>query len=560
MGKRDRLSTEKAERQRKHEAEERLREEQKAASIRRRRRRLAGTAVLLLAMVALATASVFLLTHSWRERERLSGRLAGVREMSFTPAVQENGGVTPVCGCFKPHFNAWRGITFAAREAVISRHGNSPLTEWTISGAEAKEGIEPAPAAQRMAVEVIQMKPAGRFNPGWMVHGDLGQHGKVFARTVFNAFMLSLTTDGDLHVSLLGDVPVGAWIPLPRSEVALTADPSPFPGTNPVPRMTEKHPPDRNMDEVRYEDHKIRGQGYPLGDFLGPNVVLWSTAPLAEASGWPVEKWQGGRGLVTAVRLKGSTFSTRVAAVPVTRREFFEHVPYMLKAPHGGREYLYSGRPDDTEVVVRVTKPLGRQTYARLRHKVLAHPVVHMRPLNRIGLLFPKENAQPGARLLHPVHLGPQLLHWARKHKEARRNIVHEVVPIPERDRYPPLPSESGFNVFGPLHEILFRGVHGHLLLADQPKNLSGSADLRLDDVSGLRNQAGEEFVPAPLSTSGESAAMQFRTVGEASINGVPQTVTNFMEEHHLLLAAVGFVLTALSALLGIYAFTRERS
>jgi hypothetical protein len=559
MSKAERVSAEKAERARKREAEQRAREKEEAAAARRRRKRIAGRAGSLLAMLGLSALTVFILTHSWHERVRLTGRLAGVREMSFTPAVQENGGVTPVCGCFKPHFNAWRGITFAAREAVISRHGRSPLTEWTISGAEAKEGIEPAPAAQRMAVEVIQMDPDGHFDPAWMAHGDLGRHGRVLSRSTFNAFMISLTTDGDLHVGLLGDVPVGAWIPLPRSEVSLTADPSPFPGTPPVPRMTETHPASRHMDEVRYEHNGVRGQGYPLGDFVGPNVVLWSSAPLAQASGRPVEKWQRGRGLVTAIRLKGSTFSTRVAAVPVTRKELVEHVPYMDAAPHGGREYLFSGRPDGTEMVVKVTKPLGREAYDRLRRKVLAHPVIHMRTFNRIGILFPKEEAQPGARLLHPTDLRSRLLNWARRQTEARRNTVHEVVPIRERDRYPPLPSEAGFNVFGPLHEILFRGVHGHLLLADKAKNLGGSADLKLDEVSGLRNQAGEEFVPAPLTTSGESASLQFSTVGEESINGVPQTVTSYMEQNQLLFAAISFVLTAVSAAIAIYAFTRGR-
>jgi hypothetical protein len=560
MGKRERVSAEKAEKKREREAKQQARKEQEAALTRKRRRHLAGTVVWLAVIATFFVGAIFVLTHSWHKRERVTGRLAGVRELSYTPAAQDDGGISPVCGCLKPPFNAWRGITFAGREAIVSRRGRSPLTEWTISGAEAKEGIEPAPAEQRLAVEVVQMDPIGHFDPSWMVDGKLNEHGKVLTRSVFNVFMLSITTNGDLHVGLLGDVPIGAWIPLPRSEVELTADPSPFPGTPSVPRMTERHPPHRAMDEVRFEHGRIRGQGYPLGDFLGPNLVLWSTAPFTEASGWPVEKGQRRRGLVTAIRLKGSTFSTRIAAVPLTWKEFSEHLPYMLTAPNQGRDYVYSGEPDGSEVVVRVTKPLGQRAYAQLRRKVLSEPVIHMRPFNRVGLLLPSDEAQPGAKLLTPIDLKSRLLNSARRRLVARRKILHKVVRIPERDRYPPLPLEAGFNVFGPLRSILFRGVRGHLLLADQAKNLSGSADLRLTDVSALQNEVGEEFVPAPLSTSRKSATLQFRAVGAASINGIPQTVTNFMDEHQKVIATISFILAVLSAFLGIYAFTHQRA
>jgi hypothetical protein len=559
MGKHERLSAEKAEREWEREARKRARENEEAAAARKRWRRWAWTAAWLLAIVVFVVAAVFALAHSWGKRERVTGRLVGVRDLSFTPSTQASGGISPVCGCLKPPFNAWRGVTFAGREAILTRRGRSPLTEWTISGAEAKEGIEPVPASQRVAVEVVQMNPAGRFDPSWMIDGELAEHGKILSRRVFNAFLLSIITNGDLHVGMLGDVPVGAWIPLPRSEVELTAEPSPFPGTRAVPRLTERHPPGRSMDRVREAHGRIRGQGYPIGDFLGPNLVLWSGAPFTEVSGWPIERGQRGAGLVTAVRLKGATFSTRVGAVPLTRREFGEHLPFMLAAPHGGREYVYSGRPDGSEIVVRVTKPLGERSYARLRQRVLAHPVIHMRPFNRIGLVLPANRTEPWHGLLAPPVLNVHSLQAGRARQRSHRNIVHEVIPIPERDRYPPLPREAGFNVFGPLHSILFRGVRGHLLLADQEKNLSGSADLRLTDVSGLRNEAGEELVPAPLSTSGDSATLQLRAVGEASINGVPQTVTSFMEEHGNVLAALSFALALLSAALGVYAFARAR-
>ncbi|HEU5105950.1 MAG TPA: hypothetical protein VFU11_08915 [Solirubrobacterales bacterium] len=532
MGKKERRRAEEAKRQREREARARQREEEAAALVRSRRRRRRRTLTWLACIGILLVIGVIALTHTWTTRERVTGRLAGIHEVAFRPTVQSNGGVSPVCGCLKPHFNAWRGITFAGREVVLTRDGDSPLTEWTISGAEAKEGIEAVPAVQRTAVEVVQMRPEGSFDPAWMVRGELDEHGRVLSRSEFNAFMLSITTNGNLHVGMLGDVPVGAWIPLPGSNVELTADPSPFPGTMAVPRIVEKQPPGIAGTKVHFEHGRLRKQGFPIGDFLGPDVVLWSAAPFVEVSGSPVERDQKGTRLITAVRLKGSTFSNRISAVPLTWKEFFENLPYALADPHGGRESLYPGRFDGGRISVEVTKPLGARSYAQLRSRVLAHPVVKMRPFNRIGITYGEDTP--------------------------RAEIVHQVVPIPEEDRYPPLPREAGFNVFGPLQSILFRGVRGQLLIADREKSLSGSADLRLTDVSGFRNEAGEEVVPAPLSTNADSASLQFRAVGEVRINGVSQTVTTFMEKWHSPIAALSFVFALLGTFFGGRAFLRE--
>ena len=236
-------------RKREREAKKKAREDLEAKERRRKRSRLLRVSSGAACLVGLVTLGVFVLTHSWRNRERVTGELTGSHELYFVPGAPEHGGVSPVCGCFKPHPNAWRGVTFAAREAILSRRGSSSMTEWTISGAEARERMKPVPAVQSVAAEVVQINPNGHFDPSWMAKGELAQHGHVLYRHSFNAFMFSIINNGRLHVSLLGNVPIGSWIPLPGSRVHVVANQSPFPGSPPRPQIAEHSLfPRRNCD------------------------------------------------------------------------------------------------------------------------------------------------------------------------------------------------------------------------------------------------------------------------------------------------------------------------
>jgi len=129
-------------------------------------------------------------------------------------------------------------------------------------------------------------------------------------------------------------------------------------------------------------------------------------------------------------------------------------------------------------------------------------------------------------------------------------------VPVTEAQRYPPLPRYAGFNLFGPLDDVFFRGVHGHVSVADRPLDLSGSADLELGDVRGLRNVNRQQLLAAPLATSRESANLQFRAVGSVAVNGVLQTTV--WRRHATELAVISAVVTLLSGLLAIAVSVRR--
>jgi hypothetical protein len=125
-----------------------------------------------------------------------------------------------------------------------------------------------------------------------------------------------------------------------------------------------------------------------------------------------------------------------------------------------------------------------------------------------------------------------------------------------QEERFPPLPHYSGLNIFGPLHEVGFNGVHGHLMIADKDINLSGSASVVLGDVHGLHDEGGHQLISAPLATTRQSAELQFEAAGTARVNGVLETT----ERSHLepKLAGFGAVLAIVAPLAGLFAALRR--
>lgn len=186
--------------------------------------------------------------------------------------------------------------------------------------------------------------------------------------------------------------------------------------------------------------------------------------------------------------------------------------------PHRAKENFFFGRYDGGQVTVALNRPLQAESYAVMRRRVNRNPFTSIKTVQPLGTT---RNGQPKAE------------------------------PTTESERYPPLPRQSGFNVFGPLRRLFLRGVRGKVLVADRSLDLTGSADLELNDVKGLLNANDQELLAAPLATSGEATTLQFRAVSEAKVNGVSETTGWQMHrEEILLVAAVAGILGSLIAIL----------
>jgi hypothetical protein len=334
-----------------------------------------------------------------------------------------------------------------------------------------------------------------------------------------------------MRLAMLGQVPVGAWVPFPGSTVDLASERSEFFADNLNSRIVEHYP--QTVGVHARPDRKglwiSEPQLYPLGDFLGPNLVIWSEEPGARIIGTPFSLGTK-PGVVTAVLIGDTNFSTRVAVAPVEFIDIMETLSSSIHDPRGAREDLYSQDVSGGTISVTVEKALNEAQYQGLKDRVMADPVTW------VPIKFPPEerDMKPGK-----FGLPPAVQATARVQRTGF-----------QQERYPPLPRYSGLNVFGPLTQVAFRGVRGNLMIADETRPLSGSADIVLGDVTGMRDESGHQLISAPLATSGKSADLQFRAVGTASVNGVSQTTMSSHLEPRL--AVLGTVLTLLGAILGI--------
>lgn len=443
-----------------------------------------------------------------------------VRKLSFTAAAQPDGGISPVCGCMFPPVSEWRGVTFAGRAMTIERSGRSPWTEWFVSGAE-PDVIRFAMPLRRLSIHVVRLRTDESFSGRWLVDGSLSRHGTVLDSRVMRTYGAGMVDEGTLHAELLGSVPVAAWIPFPGSHVMLGHTESAFPTDPMLPQLTEQYP--RTIGPAARTE-VAQQQGYPVGDVLGPDVVLWTDDPGARLFG-TADAQPAGDGVVTALWVHGGTFSTHVGVAPISEREYRMTVGYYRRHPHAPNSMTFLGRYDAGHVTITVDRPLDQPAFDRVRQ-----------------------------RLRHD-DLTAVTSYMSIDEFDGRRR-TRDAGPVVETERYPPLPANDGFNVFGPLAQATFHDARGSLLVGDRNIDLSAPSDVQLDAVENLKDIDDQQLVTVPLTTARHSADLQFRAVGKVHVNGT--TETSFFVRHRDLFTSLLAVATFAGTLLALLSFLRD--
>jgi len=449
----------------------------------------------------------------------VNGHLTNMREMSFVEGTQEFGGISPVCGCKHPSLDSWRGVEFAGRQASLNLRGGY-WSQWLISAAEPRSisltGEETVVRATAYRL------PAGGFDPLSFASAHTRSGGHLTSVDV-RAPKFSIITQGELKVALTGPIPIGAWIPFPESSVRLTTARSAFPEDPGRPRLIEHYPPQVGYWPGRDDEpHPKRPQIYPLGDFLGPNLVLWTDDPEARVVGTSFGK-AAGPGSITALVISPAIFSTRVAVTPIAGDAIAGFEQASLGEPDGLAEFGFDSSGLSGTVALTVDQPLAPKDYRRVQRLVTEDPKKWV-----------------------PADINPEF--------GGRPNVEFDVL---QEQRYPPLPDHAGFNVFGPLQKATFHDVSGDLTVGDSHVDLSGGGDLELNEVEVFRNSDDEQLISSPLSTGGESAELDFGAHGTVSVNGTAQkTVESQYATPMRVLAAI---LTLIGALVGLLNALRRR-
>lgn len=464
----------------------------------------------------------------------VSGHLNQIGAISFTAGAQRDGGISPVCGCLIPPVDAWRGVAFASRSLTLSRSGPAPFTTWFISSPE-PASIRFFGALKRLDVDVVHLRLHGReFQSRWMLHPEsLHRHGTVIDRRVVRHQFLNLITSGELHVSLLGPAPIAAWIPFPGSRVTIDETTSPFPDDPSTPRLTERYPKSIG-DAARTQAE--RAQQYPLGDFLGPDVVLWSDDPGARVFGGtpaiPQARQPGGVGdVITAMRVRRSVFSTRIAVLPLQRDAFRGFTEDLRQHPSEARRNVgFIEDSDGGAVDVFVHEPLASKEYIAIRKRLARHPVTTTTAYEDITI------------------------------DDAAGNRTRQKGPVRQTQRYPPIPANAGLNLFGPMPELTLKDARGTLVFGDRSVDLGAPSLVELRRIEAMRRIGPDATIPLPLSAARHRADLQFTGVSEVAVNG--ENETSYARRRKSLLEALSFIVgvgAALFAMLSvIQAFRRQ--
>jgi hypothetical protein len=473
-----------------------------------------------LTIVVLAAGGYIALREFQRsESEPVGGNLNRFSGIGFVEGAQRDGGISPTCGCYFPPVHEWRGVTFAGRAVTLARSGSSPYTEWIISGAE-PDTVSLDGGFKRLTVEAVRLKTNESFVARWLLNSrSLGGHAKILSRTIIRSGRLNLISGNELHVSLLGSVPVGSWVPFPNSKVTLMQQPTAYQSEQRAPELTERYPVDLG---ARATSAATQAQRYPIGDFLGPNVVLWTEDPEAHIPGTSLRS-QPGQSEITALLIRGSTFSTRIGVIPATGRDLVDNAKVNLEHASAADGNDFFGESDHGKLSVIDDQPLSESAYRAVRSQLAKNDTTTIHDFSTA--YFEDEGVKT------PIGAGA------------------------ETERYPPLPTNAGFNVFGPMPELTFYGAQGSILAGDQTVALSAPADVRLSGVHALRELSEGESIPIPLKVNGQKAHLEFSAVSAVTVNGRDET--SFLQHHASLFEGLGILIGIFGLLLTIATFIR---
>lgn len=505
-------------------------------------------------MVLLGSAVIFAATLVFKDRwsstrtTRLVASLSQIGKVSLTPSAQSNGGISPVCGCLLTRVNEWRGITFAGREIHLEREGDAPYTQWLVSGT-ALRPIELAAAETRTTVDIYTFR-ASNFEPDWARAGIsvLRRHASDVSHARVRAHALKIITRRSLNVDMKGPVPVGVWIPLPGSRIELGSLSTPFPSDTPSLRLVERYPKFIGLQNEAFD--AASQQGFPLGDFLGPDIVLWSkdgmpfaTDLFTRASERVKRSEAEAMAPLAGSYLKGTTyaavirhggFSTRVAAVPLQERELQALMVNLAQAPSLQQQIdgFHWGGGDRGRFVLTIREPLTRGAYSRMRSAVAARPSRRVRYWRDMTLTADPTNKQPLRTGYLPYVQRSVDFPQSGTGRDGAMFSVELTPPfdesttfnrgfVTEDDRYPPLPPNAGFNIFGPLRDLTLDDTVGSVSIGGREISWAIPRSLRLEDVSDFQNVGTRQtVVSVPMVTSSSGADLQFSAVGKVTIGG----------------------------------------
>lgn len=481
------------------------RERKKRQSERKRwqslKKRIGLVTLLSLCVCVLSFALFLFLRRS--PTTQFGGYLTQFGDVELQYNTHQGEGISPLCGCLaEKSADEWRGITFAARSVKISRTGEQPDTGYYLS-CPLPERTSWLPLNKMFKLKAtlysLNVPDGEMFDPEVLIgEGASSTYENVEMKELPASTFIMLVTGKPMNIALLGNTPLGAWVPVKGSKVAVKYSKGLFPSSVAVASVEETYNA-YNQSAIHTDEEKRTYKlddvvEYPLGDFLGPDLVFWTydqSAFIVSPQGaffTDVGGKQGGR-RVTAVLFRDSNFSVRVACQPFESEEVRNYVSQ--KQGEKINYYLSRNVRDSGKMLIEISDPEGQtanfqDAYAYMKE----NPVVWVRV--------------------------PCACHFKEGNQRDENNITNDEWNF----RYPPVPPNSGFNIFGPINYLKMSSARGNLMLGTQALDITAPSPLEFRNIRSLQVDGGVIAVPIQLDAAKDTAEVKLQAVSEVYLNG----------------------------------------
>jgi hypothetical protein len=442
-------------------------------------------------------------------RVKLGANLVSFERLTLTYGGNTKDHFSPLSGSWKEQeAEIWRGVTFATRRLAISRTGVSPLTAYVVTA--------PTPGHMYFGGPWIAL-PVSIFGPIEPSFDPIALLAKFKAQMVPDTSMNALgssaqyavlVSDGPVHVNLLGDTPVGAWIPMGSSSLAITPRLGFYPSSANIVDITESYKEikigvPREKDAYwAYPGARQSNSELSTLDVLGKRILIWTDSPNSFIWVWR----SGGEPRVANVVHQKAViglvvdpiFNARITVIPTTQEalaRFRSLEPrQMLPQPED-----WLGVSEAGSISVRVDR-----TEAELREfDGMAERLRVKDKLEKVKIAYP---------LVAKV--------------AATGQDVFTYEPYLTSYRYPPSPPARGFNVFGQMARLQFEGATGSVVLGSRVVGIPAPSTLEFRGIESFKAVRGLIPIAVSGAPDGFDTTLTFSGMSEAWLNGEPMTRT----------------------------------
>lgn len=415
------------------------------------------------------------------------GEIYNKGDIELSYYSEQRDGISPLCGCFKEQSkDEYRGISFVADNVSILRGGGLPFTSYLLTASfPAEITWTPSPLAMNIKYYKI-MKSFYDFEPKDFFKNKDNIKKYVAEAMEFEEIHAAIIfTEKELKISLSEENPIGCWIPVKKSKIVISKRKGIYDQNISYPYIRETYDSldlkikPRKDGIVNLNDNYAE---YPIADFLGPQIILWSSGDSRISVGntlLPTTNNTTKNSHHVNLLVIDAPFSIRIACQPVSSG-FIKRVSSDFSMPFVPRDSGFA------EISINGLENQNHKYY-NFYKKIKENGIVW-----RDVVLY---NATDNKNNKGPMNF-----------------------------RYPPLPPEAGYNIFGGINNLKLYSATGNMMIDSEPVTVIAPSILELRDVSVFKYENDEGTIKVPIQYNGKDSVSRlgFQGVGSIYLNNKP--------------------------------------